>query len=154
MNYSKRGTEQKLKSLQSRKKKYASKLNFSLVKLVFVLFLFVGITGASLGLGMVKGIIDNTPELDMDSIIPAGYATTVYDNAGNLTDTLVQTGSNREEATYDEIPEDLVNAFVAIEDARFWTHNGIDPRSIARAAWGVVSGDYSGGASTITSAAD
>lgn len=149
MNYSKRGTEQKLKSLQSRKKKYASKLNFSLVKLVFVLFLFVGITGASLGLGMVKGIIDNTPELDMDSIIPAGYATTVYDNAGNLTDTLVQTGSNREEATYDEIPEDLVNAFVAIEDARFWTHNGIDPRSIARAAWGVISGDYAGGASTI-----
>ena len=39
---------------------------------------------------------------------------------------------------------------MAIEDARFWQHNGIDLRSIARAAWGILSGDYSGGASTIT----
>ena len=53
----------------------------------------------------------------MDSIVPIGYATTVYDSAGNLTDTLVTAGSNREEATYDELPQDLINAFVAIEDS-------------------------------------
>ena len=39
---------------------------------------------------------------------------------------------------------------VAIEDSRFWTHDGIDLRSIARAVKGVVSDDYSGGGSTIT----
>lgn len=150
MNYGKRGTEQKILSLQSRRKKYASRISFSFVKLLFVMFLFFGVVTAGAGFGMINGIIRQAPELSLDSIVPAGYATTVYDSAGNLTDTLVKTGSNREEATYDELPQDLIDAFVAIEDARFWTHNGIDLRSIARAAVGVITGDYKGGASTIT----
>ena len=144
MNYGKNGTERRLKALQSRKKKYVSRLSFSIAKLVFVLFLFLGVTGAGMGFGMINGIIEQAPELDLESIVPAGYATTVYDSAGNLTDTLVKTGSNREEATYDELPKDLINAFVAIEDARFWQHNGIDLRSIARAVWGILTGEYSG----------
>ena len=40
--------------------------------------------------------------------------------------------------------------FVAIEDARFWEHNGIDLRAIARAAVGVLTGNSKGGGSTIT----
>ena len=85
------------------------------------------------------------------NIQPDRFATTVFDAEGNLTETLVTSGSNRESATYEELPENLVNAFVAIEDSRFWTHDGIDLRSIARAVKGVVSDDYSGGGSTITS---
>ena len=65
--------------------------------------------------------------------------------------TLVTEGSNRERVTYEELPKDLINAFVAIEDERFWSHNGIDFRSIMRAVKGVVSDDSSaGGGSTIT----
>ncbi len=96
------------------------------------------ITAASAGFRMVKGIIDNAPEIDPNSFGPSGFATKVYDSAGNLTDTLVMEGSNREAATYDELPQDLIDAFVAIEDARFWEHNGIDIRSILRAAVGVL----------------
>ena len=99
---------------------------------------------------MIKGIIDNAPSVDIMNIQPDRFATTVYDADGNLTETLVTSGSNRESATYEELPENLVNAFVAIEDSRFWTHDGIDLRSIARAVKGVVSDDYSGGGSTIT----
>ncbi len=75
--------------------------------------------GASIGFGMVKGIIDNAPSVDILNIQPSRFATAVYDSAGNLTDTLVTSGSNREEATYEELPKDLINAFVAIEDSRF-----------------------------------
>ena len=103
-----------------------------------------------MGAGMFMGIIDSAPKLNVDSIVPTGYATTVYDSAGNLTDTLVMAGSNREEASYDELPQDLIDAFVAIEDSRFWTHNGIDLRSISRAAVGVLTGENRGGGSTIT----
>ena len=41
-------------------------------------------------------------------------------------------------------------AFVSMEDRRFWEHNGIDLRSIMRAAAGILMGDYAGGGSTIT----
>ncbi len=58
---------------------------------------------------------------------------------------------NRSWASYDEIPADLINAFVAIEDKRYWDHPGVDYRRTANAVLNffVSSGDRSGG-STIT----
>lgn len=150
MNYGKTATEKKIAAAGSSRSKYTTRIVLTFIKTCFVLVLFGGLVVASAGIGMIKGIIDSAPEVNVDSIVPIGYATTVYDSAGNLTDTLVTAGSNREEATFEELPEDLINAFVAIEDARFWKHNGIDLRSISRAAVGILTGDYSGGGSTIT----
>lgn len=150
MNYGSFEARQKLKSLNSRKSKYTSRLFFTIFRAVFVLLLFCVVTGASIGFGVVKGILDNAPKIDLMNIQPSSFATTIYDSQGNLTDTLVTSGSNREAATYDELPQNLVDAFVAIEDSRFWEHNGIDLRSIGRAVRGVLSGNYAGGGSTIT----
>lgn len=151
MNYGKQGTEKKLKSVNSKAPKYATRVFLAFLKSLFVFCLFGCIVAASVGFGMIKGIIDNAPEVDIATIVPNEYATTVYDSAGNVTETLVTAGSNREEATYDELPKNLINAFVSYEDARFWEHNGIDLRSILRAVKGVLTGDSSaGGGSTIT----
>ena len=150
MNYGKKATEKKIKAASSRTGKYTARIFLTFFKTCFVLCLFGFLIMASVGAGMFMGIIDNAPDVNVDSIVPIGYATTVYDSAGNLTDTLVTAGSNREEATYDELPQDLIDAFVAIEDSRFWTHNGIDLRSITRAAVGILTGDNKGGGSTIT----
>lgn len=151
MNYGKQGTEKKLKSVSSKAPKYATRVFLAFLKSLFILCLFGCIVAASVGFGMIKGIIDNAPEVDIATIVPNEYATTVYDSRGNVTETLVTAGSNREEATYEELPKDLINAFVSYEDARFWEHNGIDLRSILRAVKGVLTGDSSaGGGSTIT----
>ena len=149
-NYGKNETEKKIKAANSKSGKYTTRICLTFLKTCFVLILFVALTLVSMGIGMFRGIIDSAPKLDVDSIVPIGYATTVYDSAGNLTDTLVTAGSNREEATYDELPQNLIDAFVAIEDSRFWTHNGIDLRSITRAAVGILTGENRGGGSTIT----
>lgn len=62
-----------------------------------------------------------------------------------------QKGSNRVYKSYDDIPINLTHAFVAIEDERFYKHNGIDMQGILRAAVvGVTSGNFSEGASTLT----
>lgn len=106
--------------------------------------------GAAVGVGMIKDIIDQAPPISLAGIRPSGFATRIYDSQGNLTETLVMSGANREEAAFDEFTEDLVNAFVAMEDRRFWEHDGIDLRSIGRAVAGVLTGDYAGGGSTIT----
>jgi len=84
------------------------------------------------------------------SIEPSGYATMVYDSKGNLTETLVKSGSNRLEATYEELPQCLIDAFVAIEDSRFWSHHGVDLRSMIRAAVGILTNNPAGGGSTLT----
>ncbi|MFR4784436.1 MAG: transglycosylase domain-containing protein [Pilosibacter sp.] len=39
----------------------------------------------------------------------------------------------------------LIDAFIAIEDSRFWSHKGVDVRSMVRAAVGIITGDSSAG---------
>lgn len=56
----------------------------------------------------------------------------------------------RDPLTWEQIPRNLADAVVAAEDKRFWTHWGLDPRAMLRAAWANVRGHELQGASTIT----
>lgn len=100
----------------------------------------------------VNNLIADTPDASTIDISPTGYLTTVLDKDGNEIETLVASGANRVYVTLDEIPDTLEHAFVAIEDERFYTHNGIDTKGIVRAFVTGVSNnfDFSQGASTIT----
>jgi 1A family penicillin-binding protein len=58
---------------------------------------------------------------------------------------------NRETVPYDQLPRDLINAVVAVEDAKFYQHGGYDLLGIARAAMkNLTAGHVRQGASTIT----
>ena len=57
---------------------------------------------------------------------------------------------NRELITYEQIPEDLINAFIAIEDKRFLTHNGVDWKRTAAGLLYMLTGRRIQGGSTIT----
>ena len=122
-----------------------------LLKIALAMFLILCFAGFTVGIGFVRGAIDATPSLDIIDVQPQGYASQIYDADGNLMQTLVMEGSNREEVSFDQLPDDLVNAFIAIEDSRFYEHNGIDLKGILRAAYvGITNGRFSEGASTIT----
>ena len=122
-----------------------------LLKCALAAFIIVCCVGFAIGVGFVRGAIAAAPSLDILDAQPQGYASQIYDADGNLMQTLVTEGSNREEVSYDQLPDDLVHAFVAIEDSRFYEHNGIDLKGILRAAYvGLTSGRFSEGASTIT----
>lgn len=122
-----------------------------LLKIALAMFLILCFAGFAIGIGFVRGAIDAAPSLDILDVQPQGYASQIYDADGNLMQTLVMEGSNREEVSFDQLPDDLVNAFIAIEDSRFYEHNGIDLKGILRAAYvGITSGRFSEGASTIT----
>lgn len=151
MGYSKAETIKKQKQLVSKAQRNKRKALVSAFK-IFLCLIIAGIfAGAGAAFGMLKGIIDNAPSIDDINIVPKGYKTCIYDQNGNLTMEVSTIGSNREYVYYDEIPEMLVNAFVAIEDERYWSHNGIDIKGIFRAAYeGVSTGDFDQGASTIT----
>ena len=122
-----------------------------LLKIALAMFLILCFAGFAVGIGFVRGAIDAAPSLDIIDVQPHGYASQIYDADGNLMQTLVMEGSNREEVSFDQLPDDLVNAFIAIEDSRFYEHNGIDLKGILRAAYvGITNGRFSEGASTIT----
>ncbi|MDO4617225.1 MAG: transglycosylase domain-containing protein [Lachnospiraceae bacterium] len=96
--------------------------------------------------------IMKAPDAGAVDITPDGYLSVIEDVNGEKTHSLYNSESNRIYVPLNAAPDDLQNAFIAIEDSRFRTHHGIDLRGIARA---IVKGITSGGrttegASTIT----
>lgn len=151
MNYGKQSTLKKRKALTSRSSMVGTRANVSFIRILFLSLITLCVMGLCMGIGSFKGIIDNAPEVSEVNITPLGAATFVYDEEGNKLQKLTAPNSNRMPVAMDQIPEDMQHAVVAIEDERFYEHNGIDVRGILRAAVrGITSMDFSEGASTIT----
>jgi penicillin-binding protein 1A len=152
MNYGKKGTSKKQKSVNSKATQIGKKAGVVFIKAFLICLLAAGVVGLCAGVGIVKGVIDNAPDIDSTSVIPRGYKSVMLDAEGNKTAELITAGSNRTWVDIENIPEIVQHAFVAIEDERFYEHNGIDIRGIIRAGVkGVTSGfKKTEGASTIT----
>ena len=155
MNYGKRGVRERQKALNATSKKWSRKIGFTFIQIFLIALIGIAIIGASAGIGVFKGVIATAPDIGNIDVTPSGFSTFVYDIEGNQTAKLVSTDSNRIPVTIDMVPKNLQNAFVAIEDSRFYEHNGIDIKGIIRA--GVVGlrniaagGTFTEGASTIT----
>ena len=127
------------------------KAHVSVLRIIFISLIAILVIGGCLGIGVMKGLIDDAPDISDVNIVPVGEATFVYDADGNQLQKLTAPDSNRMPVDLDQIPKDLQYAVVAIEDERFYEHNGIDIRGILRAAVrGITTGTFSEGASTIT----
>lgn len=151
MNYSKKSTSKKKKRLASKNTKLKHRFFLIFGKTLLICFFIMIIVGCCAAFGIYKGILASAPDIDTIDVSPTGYLSTVYDSKGRELDTLVAEGSNRLYVPIKKIPKDLQHAFVALEDERFYEHNGIDLQGIMRAGiTGIISGHLSQGASTIT----
>jgi len=156
MSYNKSSTKKKIKNTNSKKNKLKNKLNLTGLEIALIGFIVVVVICISAALGVAKGIIDSAPDISKIDVVPTGYSTTVVADDGTTEiATLVGSGANREYVTLDRIPDHMQQAFVAIEDERFYEHNGIDLQGIARAGFATVKKLVTGsgsiqGASTIT----
>ncbi len=152
MNYGKKGVAQREKQITSSASLIRKKFSVIFFKTLLVCFLAALVIGGCAGIGMFKGILESAPDISDIDPSPTGYLSVVLDNQGNETAKLVASGSNRVYVTLDEIPETVQHAFVAIEDERFYDHNGIDIKGIIRAGvTGIANGfHFNQGASTIT----
>ena len=152
MNYSKKSLAARERQITSTASLIRKKFTVIFFKGLLVCFLAVVIIGGCAGIGVFKGIIASAPDISDIDPTPTGYLSVVLDNQGKQTATLVASGSNRVYVTLDEIPLNLQHAFVAIEDERFYEHNGIDIKGIIRAGFsGIRNGfHFDQGASTIT----
>lgn len=97
-------------------------------------------------------VIGASPKIDPDDIYSNLYESSVlYDDEGNILSNIYMENGNRINISYDEMPEDLINAVVAIEDKTFWEHNGFNfVRILGAIKESLFSGDGISGTSTIT----
>lgn len=153
MNYGKKGVRAKQRALNSKSIKWRKKIFLSLMELALIALIGIGICGVSAGIGAYKGILASTPQIRLGDVVASGQATIVFDCEGNEIDQYVSSNSNRLRIeSMDELPDYLGKAFVAIEDKRFYQHNGIDFKGMIRAGWQFLKtgGKEAQGASTIT----
>ncbi len=151
MNYGKTSLKRRARQIDHKPVKVRRKIGVIFGKILLICILILGVVGVSTVVGAVKGILASAPDISAVDVIPTGFSTTVLASDGSEIATLVAEGSNRRSVTLDEIPKDLQHAVVAIEDERFYEHNGIDLKGIARALVAdLKSMDFTQGASTIT----
>ena len=138
MNYGKSNLSRRKKQISSKKKRKKKRVGVRFFKALIICFLLLIVIGAA-GIGIyVKKVIDNTPEVTAKDIMPQGYTTNIVDSNGTLLEQLKDSDSNRVYKKYDEISPYMGKAFVAIEDERFYKHNGIDIQGIIRAGVNVL----------------
>ena len=150
MNYGRRGIKKKQKSMKSPTTRMGKFFGVSLFTVAAFCVVLACSMGLCAGIGLFLGVVETAPDISNVDVSPAGFSTTVYDCEGNTLTKLVAENSNRVYVKLDKIPLNLQHAFVAIEDERFYTHNGIDIKGIMRAGFKALTGDLHQGASTIT----
>lgn len=127
------------------------KIGWKIFKIVLLVILAVGVIGIGIVFGVVSSIIDSTDPIELTSLSDQDMSSIILDKDGNEIQVL-QAGENRIWVEYNNIPKDLINAVIAIEDERFYTHPGIDfKRTAAAVVTYILSGGNSDfGGSTVT----
>ena len=88
-------------------------------------------------------------DVDLD-LSPGAQRTEVYDSVGNEIG-ILRYDIDRQLVTIGEVPDDVLATLLAVEDNKFWVHNGVDVRAISRAMiQNLTSGAITQGGSTIT----
>lgn len=117
------------------------------VMLVIVFLAALAAVGAVIGIG--KAYVGTAPTLDLAMLSDQDKTSFIYDCDGNLITDYKGT-ENRVMVNIYQIPEELQYAFIAVEDVRFFSHNGVDfKRIVGSFVQNFLTGSNQGG-STIT----
>lgn len=109
----------------------------------------IGLSASALAVAFVAGACLRPPVIEEPSGVALSRRTRILAADGTPLATLF--AENRELVSFDKFPRHLVDAVVAAEDQRFWTHRGFDAKAIARAALrNTAAGEAVQGGSTIT----
>ena len=147
MDYSKQANQRKRLQKSLDQQRLVSKIWLNILRIVCIVVLIaVFIAGGAL-LGGFMGIIDSAPIQDDYDI--NDFTSYIYDADGTPI-TPIYSSILRSEVSIDQIPEHMQHAVVAIEDSRFYEHNGIDIEGILRSGSLILQGGDLQGGSTIT----
>ena len=121
----------------------------NVVRILFVLILVGGLALAGAVVGIAKGYVETAPSLDLTALDAQDQTSFIYDANGRLI-TEYKGIENRIMVSIAAMPKHLQQAFVAVEDARFYTHDGVDLKRIVGAFVSNLTSSATQGGSTIT----
>ena len=143
-------TNKKERNLKKKKNKTQHSKPFTVfMSILLMIAIMVGFAAAGGLIGGYVALIRSIPDLGLSGIQPRTYTTVVYNNENKELSKL-HGEENREYITIDKIPENMQNAIMAIEDERFYEHDGVDVRGLLRAAYSTLTGGQVQGGSTLT----
>ncbi len=130
------------------KKRQHKNTGYKIGTTILILILIVYIVIASVGLTIASQMVESAPELDLNDFV-SEESSQIYDDSGEL---ITEVGVYlRENISYNECPESLVDAFLSIEDSRFFTHFGFDiPRFTKAILENLKNHNFGQGGSTFT----
>ncbi len=133
---------------KARKKAIRREKRFTVFTAILVFFIIIEVAIGGVGLHVINEMVENSTTLDVTDFV-GEESTKIYDDSGNL---ITEVGVYlRENVTYDKLPESLIDAFLSIEDSRYFTHFGFDiPRFTKAAIENLRNGDLGQGGSTFT----
>lgn len=130
-------------------KKNKKKRKMGVIKILLVTIILIGFIGAGATAGIAMSIIKTAEPIDASNIYEMlEQSSFILDSEGQVIEQ-IESNNFRVIIDYAEMPKHLRDAFVAIEDERFWTHKGIDIKRIFGAFWTNLRTGSKQGASTI-----
>lgn len=140
--------EEEAKREKKRHKERARRKRWIIVTAVLVLLVFINYVVGAAGLLVASRMVADSPTLNVNDFV-GEESSKIYDDHGQL---ITEVGVYlRENITYEKLPESVIDAFLSIEDSRFFTHNGFDiPRFTMALIQNVKNRDFSQGGSTFT----
>jgi penicillin-binding protein 1A len=101
---------------------------------LLALLTVLGLLGSvSFGFGLITAIASELPKLDPQRQLDHQVNGYIYDSTGKRILAVLRGSEARTLVSYDDISDPMRHAIVAIEDRRFWEHDGVDLRGILRA---------------------
>ncbi|MBR6442751.1 MAG: PBP1A family penicillin-binding protein [Clostridia bacterium] len=134
---------------ETRKPNFVVSVLLNTVRMMLVILVLAGVAGLGALAGIAKGYVDTAPELNLIALDSQAQTSFIYDSNGQLI-TEYKGTENRVLVSLDAMPKRLRNAFIAVEDARFYSHNGVDLKRIAGAFLSNLTSSGTQGGSTIT----
>ena len=130
------------------KKPKDKKKTILVLAIIVTVVVFVGIIGCVGAVIFANKLLEGKPDLNVEDL-KAPNSTIIYDADGNV---LTELGLYlRENIEYEEMPNSLIDAFLAVEDSRFFSHIGFDiPRFTKAIIENLKSGSFAQGGSTVT----
>jgi penicillin-binding protein 1A len=150
MDYSQLGNKRRLRQKNPHATRIRNKIGLFALRGLMAIVLIVGFTGVAAVLGLYLGILYDAPDLFNEALVNENRTGRIVSAVTGEEIERLHYARNHEFAPFHMFPQYLIDAFVAIEDERFWEHNGVDMRRIVSATFNALTGYANHGASTIT----